>query len=232
MRMKKVKENKIKKFILENKRQLWIWCPVTLIILLLILGISLKLEFINNFTMIVLVAVTALYAVFTQEQAMATNKMVEEIKLQRKGQIMPQVMVYLDNPVSILFELVVKNVGQGAAKDITLKITPPLFDHMNRDISGLSLFKNGISFLPPGAELRQVVDTSEKFFKGDGKFPLDYEITISYSDVEGNILSQNIPINIEVYRNLKTRRESDVEKLAEQVKSLVQVLNKKKDGYF
>ncbi len=180
---------------------------------------------IEQLTLIVLVFVTALYAIFTYEQSEASKKMVEEMKLQRQAQIMPSIVIYFDNPVSNLIELVIKNIGQGVARNASFSITPPLIDYKNRDISELSLFKIGVNYFPPGREYRQVIDTSLKFFNEDAKYPLSYEVTMSYSDIEENqIYNQVIPLDLSVYRHLKTHRESDIDSLTKEISKLVEAL--------
>ena len=175
-----------------------------------------------------LVLVTAEYAKSaentakaTVEQAKATKTMAEETKLAREMQTIPSIIAYFDNPQSTLLDLVVKNIGYGAAKDVRLEIDPPLYDHNNRDISELSLFKQGIKFFPPNREFRQIVGVSNQFFGEGSQRPLEYNLTISYSDVEGNhIPDQIISLDLSVYRHLPTHRESDIDRLTKEVRNL------------
>ncbi len=168
-----------------------------------------------------LVLVTAEYAKSTAQQAKANEKMVEEMELTRKMQNKPSLIAYFDNPQSILLDLVIKNIGYGIAKDVKLKIDPPLCDHKNRDISELSLFKQGISFFPPNREFRHILGVSTQFFGEDAKRPLEYNLTMSYSDVEGNHIPDHIiPLDISVYRNLPAHPDSDIDKLTREVANL------------
>ncbi len=168
-----------------------------------------------------LVLVTAVYAVSTSEQAKANTKMAQEMELTRKMQNKPSIIAYFDNPQSILLDLVIKNIGYGIAKDVKLKIDPPLYDHNKRDIAELSLFKQGISFFPPNREFRQIIGVSTLFFGEGIERPLEYNLTISHSDVEGNhIPGQIIHLDLSVYRNLPIHRESDIDKLAKEVGNL------------
>ncbi len=135
------------------------------------------------------------------------------MKAQLQAQITPSIIAYFDNPLSSLIDLVVKNIGNGAAREVLLRIDPPLLDHKNRDISELSLFKRGIEFFPPNREFRQIVGTSDQFFGEDFKRPLEYELTISYKDIERNPApDQTIHLDLSVYRDLPIHRESDIAK--------------------
>jgi hypothetical protein len=178
-----------------------------------------------------LVLVTAQYAKSASEQAKANIKMAEEMGLSRKIHDTPTLIAYFDNPQSILLDLVIKNIGYGIAKDVKLKIDPPLYDHNNRDIAELSLFKQGINFFPPNREFRQIIGVSTQFFGKGSQRPLEYNLTISYSDVAGKpIPPQTIPLDLSVYRDLPIHRESDVDKLTKEVKNLAQKLSAMRPG--
>ena len=145
-----------------------------------------------------------------------------------KAQTTPSIIAYFDNPRSVLIDLVVKNIGYGTAKEVRLKIAPPLLDHENRDISELSLFKEGIEFFPPNREFRQIVGTTMQFFGEGAQRPLKYELTASYYDSGGNsIYEQIIPLDLSVYRNLPIARESDIDRLTKEVAKLRQAITGK-----
>ncbi len=153
-------------------------------------------------------------------------RMVSEMEKTRKAQTSAFITAYFDNPISTLIDLVVKNDGYGTARQIRLKIAPPLFDHENRDISELSLFKRGIEFFPPNREFRQIVGTSQQFFGEGAQRPLEYMLTITYLDLGGNSShEQLIPLDLSVYRNLPIHRESDVDKLTKEVEQLRKVIS-------
>jgi hypothetical protein len=138
-----------------------------------------------------------------------------------KAQTTPSIIAYFDNPMSTLIDLVVKNIGFGAAKEMRLRIDPPLLDHKNRDISKLSLFKRGIEFFPPNREFRQIVGTTHQFFNEEAQRPLEYELIVSYCDAEGNPApDQTIPLDLSVYHDLPIYRESDIAKLTKEVAEL------------
>lgn len=145
-----------------------------------------------------------------------------------KAQTAPSIIAYFDNPRSILIDLVIKNIGHGVAKDVRLNIAPPLLDHKNRDINGLSLFKRGIKFFPPDGEFRQIVGTAKQFFDEGVQRPLEYELTVSYYGSEGNSAhEQVIPLDLSVYRHLPIHRGSDIDRLIEEVAKLRAVIENK-----
>lgn len=204
--------------------QLWVGLCVVVAITIHFTPLSLY-EGIQILLLVTLVLVTSRYAFSAHEQAEASKRMAEEMKLTREMQTMPSITAYFDNPRSTLLGLVVKNIGYGAAKDVKLKIDPPLRDHKERDIAELSLFKRGIDFFPPGREFRQIVGVTTSFFGEGSQHPLEYNLTVQYSDVGGNpIPAQIIPLDLSVYRDLPIHRESDIDRLTKEVKNLAEKL--------
>jgi hypothetical protein len=204
--------------------QLWAGFCVVVAITIHFTPLSLY-EGIQILVSVTLVLLTSRYAISAHEQAEASKTMAYEMKLTREMQTTPSIVAYFDNPISVLLDLVVKNIGYGAAKDVRLKIDPPLLDHKERDIAELSLFKRGIAFFPPGREFRQIVGVSTQFFSEGTQRPLEYDLTVSCSDVFGNpIPPQFIHLDLSVYHDLPIRRESDIDRLAKEVKNLAEKL--------
>lgn len=199
------------------------------VIVALAVGLIIQHPLLEKMALIALVAVTAMYAMSAQAQAEASRNMAEQMKLSREMQTMPSIIAYFDNPRSILIDLVIKNVGYGPAKDVSLRINPPLLDNRDRDINELSLFKSGINFFPPNREFRQLVGAAPQFFDKKSQRPLEYDLTVSYSDAVGNPTHpQTIPLDLSVYRDLPIARQSDVDRLTEEVKKITQELRNRK----
>lgn len=204
--------------------QLWVGLCVVIAITIHFTPLSLY-EGIQILVSVTLVIITSRYAFSAHEQAEANKTMAYEMKLSREMQTAPSIIAYFDNPISTLLDLVIKNIGYGAAKDVRLKIDPPLLDHKERDIAELSLFKRGVDFFPPAREFRQIVGVSTSFFNEGTQRPLEYDLTVSYSDVFGNpVPPQIIRLDLSVYRDLPIHRESDIDRLAKEVKNLAATL--------
>jgi hypothetical protein len=173
------------------------------------------------------ILITFTLVFITAQYAISTQRMVEEMKLTREAQTKPAIIAYFDNPQSVLLDLVIKNIGYGAARDVRLKIMPLLYDHRERDISELSLFKKGIAFFPPNREFRQIIGTTLQYFKEGSTRSLDYELTISYRNAEGKEMPPYIvTLDLAVYRDLPIARESDMDRLTKEVKNLADKLRK------
>jgi hypothetical protein len=85
-----------------------------------------------------------------------------------------------------------KNVGEGYAKDVTIKVLKDynLFKNNNRLLSGCFAFKNGVNIFPSGYELKYYLDTMGK---------IDYthedsciELRIDYKDMKGKKYINNL----------------------------------------
>jgi hypothetical protein len=75
--------------------------------------------------------------------------------------------------------LVVKNIGQSVAKKVRLTFYPMLQTSFNISLGEMSFIKNGIESMPPGFEIRTLVDSTSSYFSNPN-FPLKYNVKIIY----------------------------------------------------
>jgi len=108
---------------------------------------------------LVLAALTFAYVLFTRE-------MVKEARETRIAQERPEVIVDADYTDKDIVDVVVRNIGRGAAKDVTFEFSTPLVSSISNrkgsegvPLNELPYFKEGIEFLAPGAEIRAFWDT-------------------------------------------------------------------------
>lgn len=106
-----------------------------------------------------LAALTFAYVRFASE-------MVKEARETRITQERPEVIVDADYSNQDVVDVVVRNIGRGAAKDITFDFSAPLVSSISEQkhsesvpLNELPYFKEGIEFLAPGAEIRAFWDT-------------------------------------------------------------------------
>lgn len=83
----------------------------------------------------------------------------------RIAQERPQVIVDADYSDRNVADVVVRNIGRGAAKEISFDFSAPMVHSFLREgpefvpLNELPYFKNGIDFLAPGAEIRCAWDS-------------------------------------------------------------------------
>ncbi len=101
---------------------------------------------------------TLLLAGLTVANVLLTRSTVQEMQAARISQERPQVIVDVDLDNQHMLDVVVKNIGAGAAKGITFEFSHPLVRAGGAanepPLSELDHFKKGIDFLAPGAQIR------------------------------------------------------------------------------
>jgi hypothetical protein len=87
-------------------------------------------------------------------------RQVEELRETRIAQERPQIIVDADYYTDQRVNVVVRNIGKGAAKDITFEFSAPMVSSLSQregseipPVNELEYFKRGIDFLAPGAEI-------------------------------------------------------------------------------
>ncbi|MFN4228049.1 MAG: hypothetical protein ACK4F0_07935 [Candidatus Ratteibacteria bacterium] len=122
------------------------------------------------------------YTIATFKMASASKFSVNEMKKMREQEFFPYVVVYFDVPYGQhIIELVVKNIGKRPAKNVKMKISPPLVSSESKiDLGEVGFIKNGIKMLPPGYEIRTFVDTTSAYFDRRKELPLQYKVKVSW----------------------------------------------------
>lgn len=93
---------------------------------------------------------------------------VNEMRESRLAQERPQVIVDADYSRRDAVDIVVRNVGRGAAKNITFKFSSPMISVFSEEersrtpVSEFPFFKDGLEYMAPGAEFRVMWDGSER----------------------------------------------------------------------
>lgn len=96
----------------------------------------------------------------------ANREMVAEMRASRVAQERPQIVVDADYSRSPLIDVVVRNIGKGAAREITFDFSALMVSSLSADehsvgvpLNELSYFKEGMDFLAPGAEITTAWDS-------------------------------------------------------------------------
>lgn len=133
--------------------------------------------------------------------ALLTFKTVDEMRASRVAEFRPRVIVDFDIPYGTsIIELVVKNEGRSLAKNISFSIQPELIDSKDRNISSLKMFKDGISTLISGKEIRQIFDSGPSYLSEDKQYPLIFNVKIEYEDINGNKYEDEMELDLEIYK--------------------------------
>lgn len=124
---------------------------------------------------------TAEVAKGTRQPAQAMNRSVAEMVEDRDQEIAPYVVVYFDHQTdSPIFDLVIKNTGRTAARNVEIVFTPPLqTSFKNYDIEQLAFIHQVIPTLPPDYEIRASVDVIDNVLRSE-TLPRQYRVKVNY----------------------------------------------------
>ncbi len=99
----------------------------------------------------------------------------------------PQIIVDADYTGRFTTNIVVRNIGNGTAKNITFEFSAPLQSTSGHDITELPYFKHGINFMAPQTDLPAVWDSYQNVVQNMRDKGLTNGITITshYEDRNG-----------------------------------------------
>src|SRR5918998_44894 len=109
----------------------------------------------------------------------------------------PQIIVDADYTGRFTTNIVVRNIGNGTAKNITFEFSAPLESTSGYDITELPYFQNGINFMAPQTDLPAVWDSYQNVVQNLRAKGLTHGITITskYEDRQGERYETEWTIN-------------------------------------
>jgi hypothetical protein len=109
----------------------------------------------------------------------------------------PQIIVDADYTGRFTTNIVVRNIGNGMAKNITFEFSAPLESTSGHDITELPYFKHGINFMAPQTDLPAVWDSYQNVVQNLRAKGLTSGITITskYEDRNGEPYETEWTIN-------------------------------------
>lgn len=134
----------------------------------------------------------------------------------------PQVIVDDDYTRLPEVDIVVRNISEGAAKDITFGFSAPIESTDGTVISELAYFKDGLDFLSPGKEITthwDHLDSLLPFLREQG-LEGGIRVTTNYKDLAGESYTTEWNLNPFVYRDRRYVQHAGVENLVDAVKRL------------
>ncbi|HZY65442.1 MAG TPA: hypothetical protein VFE21_06160 [Rubrobacteraceae bacterium] len=135
-----------------------------------------------------------------------TQTMVQEMRDEHMaGGGRPLITVSEDYANLPNMSLIVQNVGQGPAKDITFEFSDPVESSDGLVLSELPFFDEGLTSLAPGAKIGCYWDTIDNLLPliKEGKIASDITVTVRYKDLNLNPLEHNWDINPRLYEGIR-----------------------------
>lgn len=131
------------------------------------------IDFVNNNSGAILAITTIVYALIT-------GRMLYETKKMRESQTEPDVFITIQpmERARPLLNLVIQNIGLGAAYDLKFKVDPDIEMRSGRKLSDVNFMKNGFRYLAPKQKIESFVASSIE--QAQKKEPTLHYITVSY----------------------------------------------------
>jgi len=150
-----------------------------------------------------------------------------EARRARNDEDRPQIIVDADYTGRFTTNIVVRNIGNGTAKNITFEFSAPLESTSGYDITELPYFQNGINFMAPQTDLPAVWDSYQNVVQNLRAKGLTHGITSKYEDRQGERYETEWTINPLLlegsgYSDYKGY-EDEVQALQDQARALEQV---------
>jgi hypothetical protein len=159
-----------------------------------------------------LVGLTAWYAKSTRDLVTATRAV-------------PSVIVDVEFERGWLLTVVVRNVGNAVAKDITISCPPTITNSHGHRLADLGIFQHGISYLAPGREVTHLFDSAYAYYQKpeqDGH----WEFEVAYSDLaDKRFQPQKIAIDLSVYKDLRFTPGKTLEDVVKKLEDIKRVLD-------
>lgn len=155
------------------------------------------------------------------------RRQLNEAKELREAQTRPFVVIDLGSSAHTLFDLVVKNIGPTLARDVRFEFDPPIRStDDDLDPNKVKMFREGISTLAPGKEIRTLFETGPA--RHESELPDTYEVTVSYSDQTGKRKYQErIDLDFGLYWDRRTVQRRDVHDLYKQLETIAKEIRKR-----
>jgi len=189
------------------------------------------IQLLSLIALVVYVIKTAEVAEGTRQSAQAMDRSVAEMVEDRDQQIAPYVVVYFDHQTdSPIFDLVIKNTGRTAARDVQIAFDPPLQTSLkNYDIEKLAFIHQVIPTLPPEYEIRASVDVIKNVLNSE-TLPRQYRVKVTFSGgVKADLREAEYVLDLNVFNGIletHTRSMTDLTKAIEKISDKLDELAK------
>lgn len=150
------------------------------------------------------------------------REMLVETREGRLTQERPQIVVEADYSRLPSVDLVIRNVSQSPAKNLSFEFSSQVEDYEGFILTDLPYFKRGIGFLAPNAEVRAYWDTLEKvvaMLKEKG-FEDGITVTAHYNDLRDRIYADRWTFDPLLYEDGHSTRQSNLHDLVKAVQEV------------
>ena len=194
------------------------------------------IQLLSLIALVAYVIKTAEMAEGTRQSAQAMDRSVAEMVEDRDQEVAPYVVVFFDHQTdSPIFDLVIKNTGRTAARNVEIVFDPPLQTSLkNYDIEQLAFIHQVIPTLPPDYEIRAAVDVINNSVKSE-TLPKQYRVRVTYSGgIKTGMREAEYLLDLNVFKGIletHTRSLSDLTRAVEKISDKLDDLAKSSRDY-
>ena len=151
----------------------------------------------------------------------------EEMRAQRTAMGRPLVIVQEDYESLPELDVAIRNVSEGAARDIEFDFSVPIESSNGFVVSDLPYFKYGLDFLPPNGEITCYWDELDSLlpFLESKNLQNGIHVTVRYKDLTGNSYQSQWRLNPFLYKDTRLVRRKGMGDLVNAVESLARSSN-------
>ena len=152
----------------------------------------------------------------------ASQQTLREMRAQRTAMGRPLVIVQEDYDGLPELDVVIRNVSEGAARDITFEFSAPLENSSGFVLSDLPYFRDGLDFLPPQGEINCYWDNLDSLIPFLEKRDLQAGIyvLVRYKDLSGASYESSWKLNPSLYKDTGIVRRTSMKDLVRAVERL------------
>jgi len=181
-------------------------------------------QVVTSITNLLFVIVLALGYYFTWRVSQTT---LEEMRSQRTAMGRPLVIVQEDYESLPELDVAIRNVSEGAARDIEFEFSAPIESSNGFVISDLPYFKYGLDFLPPQGEITCYWDELDSLlpYLESKNLQNGIHVTVRYRDLSDALYQSQWRLNPFLYKDTRIVRRKGMGDLVNAVERLERSMN-------
>ena len=182
-------------------------------------------QVVTSVTNLLFVVVLAVGYYFTWQVSQTT---LQEMRSQRTAMGRPLVIVQEDYESLPELDVAIRNVSEGAARDIEFQFSAPIESSNGFVVSDLPYFKYGLDFLPPQGEITCYWDELDSLlpYLESKNLQNGIHVTVKYRDLSGALYQSQWRLNPFLYKDTRLVRRKGMGDLVNAVEKMA----RSKDG--
>lgn len=146
-----------------------------------------------------------------------------EARKLRLQQNRPFVVIDFEVEAGYLIYLEITNLGTSLARDVRIKIDPPLKTTTEIKFGDMKMLNEGIPTLAPGKKIRTLYDLFNR--REDESLPSTHTATLTYTDEDGGRkYKEEFVLDLELYRYLSTVTRKTIHDVHKQLEEINKTL--------